>query len=154
MEPPCSRPGGGAAGGVVVFGDGMQGRSVRSPEKAEAILAALREHPSFARAARKTRIARSSLIAWRKDDPAFAARCEAAREEGIDAIEDALMERGTANDTTAAIFLLKSWRRERYGDRLAVSLDVRQAAEAAAAELGVPVDVVLAETYKMVEERR
>jgi hypothetical protein len=33
-----------------------------------------------------------------------------------------------------------------------ISLDVRQAAERAAAELGVPVDVVLAETYRMVED--
>lgn len=130
----------------------MQGQSVRTPEKEAAILGFLREHPSYARAARKARIARSSLSAWRSDDPGFAVRCEAARVEGIDAVEDSLMERATKDDTTAAIFLLKTWRRERYGDRLAVSIDVRSAAERVAAELNIPVDLVLAETYRMVED--
>jgi hypothetical protein len=138
---------------VSVFGGFVLGmQTIRTPEKEAVILDALREHPSYNRACRKARIVKSSLWTWRRDDPAFAARCEAAREDGIDALEDALMERGTKDDTTAAIFLLKSWRRERYGDRLAVTLDVRQAAERAAAELGVPVDVVLAETYRMVED--
>lgn len=62
------------------------------------------------------------------------------------------MERATTNDTTAAIFLLKTWRRDRYGDKVAVTFDVREAAERVAAELKVPVDVVLSETYRMVED--
>ena len=126
--------------------------SIRTPEKEAAILAALREHPSLTRAARRARIAKSSIFLWRAEDPAFKARCEAAREAGIDAVEDALMDRATTDDTTAAIFLLKCWRRERYGDKLAVSLDVRQVAEKAAADLGIPVDLILAETYRMVED--
>jgi hypothetical protein len=58
---------------------------------------------------------------WRRDDPAFNERVLEAREQGLDALEDALVTRGMKDDTTAAIFLLKSHRRETYGDRLNVS---------------------------------
>ncbi len=91
----------------------------RSPEKDEQIFAALRERPTFASAARRARIARTTLTRWRKEDPEFDAACLAAREEGLDALEDSLMQRAMKNDTTAAIFLLKSLRREIYGDRVA-----------------------------------
>lgn len=95
----------------------------RSPEKDMVILGALREKPTYASAARKARISRTTLTVWRKQDPDFAAAVEAAREEGFDAVEDRLVDRGMRNDTTAAIFLLKGWRRSRYGDRVAVGGD-------------------------------
>lgn len=130
----------------------MSNVTKRTPEKEEVILDALRQHPSWSKAARKARIARITLWHWRTDDPAFAARCEQAREQGIDGIEDALSERAIAGDTTAAIFILKTWRRDKYGDKLAVNLDVRTAAERVAADLDVPIAVVLAETYRMLQD--
>ena len=39
----------------------------------------------------------------------------------MDALEDALIDRGAESDTTAAIFMLKSWRRDRYGDKQEVT---------------------------------
>ena len=96
----------------------VQDRSKRTPEKEQVLLNALRERPSFAAAARKARIAKSTFIKWRKDDPAFAEACNAAREEGLDALEDAMFERGMEDDTTAAIFMLKSWRPSRYRERI------------------------------------
>lgn len=88
-----------------------------SPEKEAVILEALETKPSYASAARKARISRTTLNRWRREDAAFDARCQQAREAGMDAIEDNLINRGLMGDTTAAIFMLKSWRRERYGDK-------------------------------------
>jgi hypothetical protein len=93
-------------------------RTARTPEKGQAILAALREKPSFAAACRKARVSRSIFYDWRHEDPAFDAAVIKAREEGLDALEDALVTRGAKNDTTAAIFMLKSLRRSIYADRL------------------------------------
>lgn len=96
----------------------------RSPEKDEVILQALREKPTYSYAARKAKIARTTLTRWRADDPDFNDACTAARNEGLDAIEDNLVERAMKNDTTAAIFMLKSLRREIYGDKIQHSGEV------------------------------
>lgn len=91
--------------------------TVFTPEKVETILAALREKPSFAAACRKARISRPTFYTWRRTYPDFEAKVLEARAQGLDALEDALVDRGLKTDTTAAIFLLKSHRREIYGDR-------------------------------------
>ena len=93
-------------------------RSKRSPEKDLVILEALRDTPTFTYAAKKARITRGTLQEWRKEDPEFAAACEQARDEGMSALEDALIERGLDTDTTAAIFMLKGWRAQRYRERI------------------------------------
>jgi hypothetical protein len=96
----------------------MASQTIRTSEKEEAILAALREKPVYSAACRKARVSRAAIHEWRRDDPAFADRVLVAREEGYDALEDALGERGLIDDTTAAIFMLKSHRRAVYGDRI------------------------------------
>jgi hypothetical protein len=88
-----------------------------TPEKEAVVLDALREKPVYNAAARKARVTRQTLHNWRKADPGFAERCEQARADGFDAVEDALITRAVKDDTTAAIFMLKSWRPERYGDK-------------------------------------
>lgn len=93
-------------------------RTTRTPEKTAAILEALREKPSYSAACRKARVPRRTFYEWRDADADFDAACIAARNEGLDALEDALVTRGAKNDTTAAIFMLKSLRREVYGDRV------------------------------------
>ena len=93
-------------------------RTIRTPEKEDAILEALRERPVYAQACRKARVSKVAFYAWRRDDPDFDRRVVAAREEGLDALEDALASRGLKDDTTAAIFLLKSLRREVFGDKV------------------------------------
>jgi alpha-beta hydrolase superfamily lysophospholipase len=90
----------------------------RSPEKDAVILAALRERPTFASAARKARISRTTLTDWRRSDPDFNAACLAAREEGIDALEDSMLDRAMKTDTTAGIFMLKSLRPHIYRERV------------------------------------
>lgn len=96
----------------------MANQTIRTPEKEKAILAALRERPVYASACRKARVSRAAFNDWKRDDPAFAARVKEASDEGLDALEDALAGRGLKDDTTAAIFLLKSRRRDTYGDKI------------------------------------
>lgn len=92
--------------------------TIRTPEKEAVLLDALREKPVFTAACRRARISREAFNQWRRDDPDFNQRVLAAREQGLDALEDALSTRGLKNDTTAAIFMLKSLRREIYGDKV------------------------------------
>lgn len=96
----------------------MANITIRTPEKEAIIISALEERPIFSAACRKAKISRMAFAAWRKDDPDFNKRVIAAREKGLDALEDALATRGLKNDTTAAIFMLKSLRREIYGDKV------------------------------------
>lgn len=99
----------------------MRGETVRTPEKERAVLDALELHPSKSRACRTARIGRATFYQWVRDDSDFAAKVEVAREKGIDALEDALFKDAIdGHNTTAAIFMLKSWRRERYGDKAEV----------------------------------
>lgn len=91
------------------------GVTIRTPEKRQAILDALRLHPSITRACRSARISRNAFYEWRNDDSEFAAEIEASREKGIDALEDSLFRDAIdGHNTTAAIFMLKSWRPDRY----------------------------------------
>lgn len=124
---------------------GMANITSFTPEKEEVILASLREKPNFAAACRKAKISRPTFYAWRRDNPEFDAKVVDARNQGLDALEDALIDRGLKVDTTAAIFMLKSHRRETYGDKseVTVKLTIQQKAEKIAARLGVPVETVL-----------
>jgi transposase-like protein len=103
----------------------MPNISKDSPEKRQIILDALEENPNFASACRKARISRPTLRKWRDADPVFDQQVLAARESGLDALEDALVVRAKKSDTTAAIFLLKSHRRSIYGDKVETTLSGR-----------------------------
>lgn len=102
----------------------MANLSKFTPEKREVILESLASHPSLGRAARKARISRRTLWMWRRDDPSFAAECEEARSLGMEVLEDALITRGEKADTTAAIFMLKGWKPERYQEKKAVDVNL------------------------------
>lgn len=113
------------AGGLFDLRHPLRGQTIRTPEKEQAILDALRLHPSKTRACRSARVGRQSFYDWLNADPNFKKRVEAAQEIGIDAVEDALFKGAMdKDDTTAQIFTLKSFRRERYGDRQAVDMNV------------------------------
>lgn len=90
-------------------------QTIQTPEKRAKLLEALALHPSKSRACRVARISRAAFYAWCSADPEFAADVEAAREQGIDALEDGLFREAIdGHNTTAAIFMLKSWRPDRY----------------------------------------
>jgi hypothetical protein len=125
----------------------LANRTIRTPEKEAKLLDALRERPVLTSALKRARIGRRTYYEWRDADPLFAQAVKDAIEEGLDALEDALIERGLANDTTAAIFMLKSRRRDIYGDKATVDLRVtmREKVEQLASELGIPADTLMAE---------
>lgn len=93
-------------------------QSIRTPENETELLQALRVKPTFRYAARRARVSKSAFADWRRDDAAFAARCNAARLEGMQEVIDELVDRGLDGDTTALIFLAKSYFRETFGDKV------------------------------------
>jgi hypothetical protein len=90
-----------------------------------AFLRALRATPNVSRAARAVGITRQAAYWAREQDPEFAREWQAAQDEGLDALEEQLMKRGKKSSDTAAIFMLKSHRREIYGDRADLNMNVR-----------------------------
>lgn len=115
-------------------------RTIRTPEKREVFLEALRQGYSIAHACRQAAIGRTAAYEWRNDDPAFAAEWDAAESEGSDVLEDEARRRavegvvtekriaskdGESVETavrieysdTLLIFLLKGRRPEKYRER-------------------------------------
>lgn len=90
-----------------------------SATKRDVFLQALAELPTIARAAKVAGIDKQTAYNWRKSDPEFARAWDDALESGVDQMEQAVMQRvidGKCSDILA-IFMLKSWRRDRYSDR-------------------------------------
>jgi hypothetical protein len=101
----------------------ISGRTVRTPEKGDRLLAKLAQGYSVAAACRAEKIGRTADDGWRQADPAFAARADAAIEEGTDRLEDEARRRATLKDgasDTLLIFLLKARRPETYRERHAI----------------------------------
>lgn len=110
-------------------------RNAWTDEKREIFLKSLEECPIINRAISKIRISRSFLYKFRSENPDFAAEWDAAKDRGIDALEDEAMRRalvgtdkpiyqggkkvGTVREfsDTLAIFLLKGNRPNKYRDR-------------------------------------
>lgn len=133
----------------------MQGRTVRTPEKGERLLAKLRNGWSVTAACKAEGIARSSYYLWRAGDPEFSAAVDDALESGTDLLEDEAKRRavGLSGSDTLLIFLLKARRPDKYRERHSIDLTVRQVRERAeriAADLGLSVEDVLAEAESIV----
>lgn len=125
----------------------MANRTIRTVQREEILLAALRDRPVFSYACRKARVSKVAFYEWKRDDPLFAQAVEDAWNYGLDAIEDALAERAIESDTQAGMFLLKTRRRAIYGDKATVNINltIQEKAKRMAAELGVPVDDLMSE---------
>lgn len=85
-------------------------------------LEALYTHGVITHAAKQAGISRQMAYLERQHNEWFAKEWDAALERGIDALEDAAKVRAFEGSDTLLIFLLKSRRREIYGD---VSRQVR-----------------------------
>ena len=68
-------------------------------------------------ACEKAGITRKTAYAWRERDAGFAKAWDEAREDGIDRIEEHVMAQALKDNLTAGIFLLKSLRRNVYGEK-------------------------------------
>ncbi len=72
----------------------------------------------IAPACRAIAMTRQSYYNWMENDPAFAEEVEAIRQEQIDTVESALLNKIEDGDTTAVIFYLKTKGKERgYSER-------------------------------------
>ena len=69
-------------------------------------------------AAQKAGISRQVAYRTREQDPDFAAAWDSAKEDGVDLIEAALHKRAREKSDVAAIFMLKSHRRQIYGEKV------------------------------------
>jgi hypothetical protein len=92
----------------------LANRTIRTPEKGDRLIRQFELGKSVSAACRAERIGRRTYYDWRTEDPDFAARADAAIEAGTDRLEDQLFVRAAKNDTTAAIFLLKARRPDKY----------------------------------------
>jgi len=85
----------------------------------EMFLSALRETGNVSASAKAAGVGRQTVYEVREREPRFAAAWDEVLNERLDEIEANLFERArTGESDTAAIFLLKSHRREIYGDRV------------------------------------
>jgi len=107
-------------------GEGSSAIDPRRQEKRELILRELRLVPVLGHAARQAGVHPDTLRSWRKSDAAFDAEVIAALEEGVDRLEaetfhQAHQPASQGNPThLLKMFVLKSRRREVYGERLEV----------------------------------
>src|SRR5690349_22211433 len=95
----------------------MSNQTIRTDRARKAILAALSAGKSVSAACRAARIARSSYYLWIDEDAAFAAAVHDAIEAGTDKLEDSAVRQALQGNTTLMVLMLKSRRRETYGDR-------------------------------------
>lgn len=89
----------------------------RNDKRDDILLRSLEVDPRIGLACEAAGINRSTLRRWRAEDEAFDAALTAARDYGAEVFEDKLAERALDGDTTALIFALKAWRRDKYGDK-------------------------------------
>lgn len=80
-------------------------------------LSALGKSGNVSRAAQWCGVDRRTPYRWRDADPEFAAQWDDSRESGIDDLEERALEIALTGDSPAlTIFMLKSLRRETYGE--------------------------------------
>src|ERR1041384_160770 len=84
--------------------------------KIQKFLDTLSSTGSVTSAAKAAGASRNAFYDLRRSNPQFREAWHRAREQGLDPLEDRLIERGAESDTTAAIFMLKKLRPEIYAD--------------------------------------
>lgn len=85
-------------------------------------LAALSETCQVAKSARRAKVARDTVYAWRKADPEFAKAWDAALEIGGDVLEDEAVKRAMDGSDGLLTLLLKAHRPEKYRERSDVQI--------------------------------
>ena len=84
----------------------------------DVFLSVLRAMPVVRVACEQSGVSRKTVYQWRERDAEFAKAWDEAREDGIDRIEEHVMAQALKDNLTAGIFLLKSLRRNVYGEKL------------------------------------
>lgn len=132
----------------------MARRSRYTPQTHDRIVAAVAAGLTLKDAAATAGVHEMTLHRWLRRHPRLAEALEGAKAQRTLRWLGTLARAAEHGDWRAAAELLDRCAPDyRKAARLeqAVTVDIRRAAEVAAAELGLPVDVVLAETYKLAE---
>jgi len=127
-----------------------------TPETANRVLEGIRLGMTYRHAAMYAGIDETTLHRWRRRYAHFASQLQEAEGHAAAANMARIRKAAMDGDWRASAWLLERRWPEDYGTRQrieqTITVDVRKAAEKAAAELGVPVDVVLAEAYRLAED--
>jgi hypothetical protein len=103
----------------------VRGQTDRTPEKEDEVLREIRRKGVVESALKKVGIARSTWYGWLADDSELAAKHDHALKVGkrprIEKIEDTVFDKAEQGDIVAAIFVLKTHRRDTYGDKQEIS---------------------------------
>mgnify|MGYP001136552653 CR=1 FL=1 len=123
-----------------------------TPQTVARLLDGIRLGLTYRLAAAYAGIDYATFCRWRMRYASFATQLQEAEAHAA-AVVMARIHHAAASDWRAAAWMLERRYPEDFGPRQrleqAVTVDVRQAAERVAAELSVPVDVVLAEASRM-----
>ncbi len=96
----------------------MASDAVTPKKQRDLFLAALGESPNVTEACRVAGIARKTAYAWRNKYAEFAEAWRESLAASIDELEQEAFRRANDGSDVLAIFLLKSHRREIYGDHV------------------------------------
>lgn len=122
----------------------------RQPKWQPAFLTALRNSGNIRAACQAAGITRAMAYHARKTKPVFAAEWDEAMNDAIDLLEAAAWQRArTQQSDTLTIFLLKSHRREVYGDRVDVTVELRETAERIAEQTGIDANELIREAERI-----
>jgi hypothetical protein len=93
--------------------------------KKRAFLSAYSRCGSIQKAAKRAKVDRQSHYNWLRDDPDYVAAVEEAKTQGFDALEDMLNDAALDDrNITAAIFLLKANRPDKYKERSHMAVEL------------------------------
>ena len=100
-------------------------RTIRTPKKRHAFLAAIAAGNSVSAACRAAGLGRSAAYSWRDDDGDFAGAWDEAIECGTERLEDEAIRRALESSDTMLIFMLKARKPAVYREpRAAIMADV------------------------------
>jgi hypothetical protein len=115
----------------------------RRPDWRPAFLRVIAETNNVKVAARAAGVDRATPYVRAARDPKFASAWARAREIAVDLLEGEAFRRAFGGSDALLMYMLRSWRPERYGSKLDVRFDLRREAELVAAKTGRTVDEVL-----------
>ena len=99
----------------------MANRTIRTPEKRARFLASLEKSGRIGKSCKATRISRTALHDWRRDEPDLEIDIQraiaVADEANTEDVEDAFLASAKEGNVTAQIFWLKNHKPDRYKDR-------------------------------------
>lgn len=100
----------------------MANRTIRTIETREKFLLGIMRRGIVSDGLESADLTRSLAYVWRKEDPDFAADWDAALEIGLSSLEDEGMRRAHTTSDTLLMFMLKTRKRDVYGDRMTQQL--------------------------------